>query len=195
MLLDAAGLQRPARVRHPHDALGEDAVAVDDEAVAFIVALTNLNEAIEDFNGRLDPINLAKLLWRLKIAGVGSARVPLMGVVKRLQEEAKTAYIDDTGSITMMELRSKARRLKAREPGLGMIIVDYLQLMSGRRTENRVQEISEISRGLKGLARELNVPSLEFPALARSVYLVRRFSRGRPSRALASSMPVALTVP
>ena len=60
-------------------------VEVDDEAVAFIVALTNLNEAIVDFNGRLGPINLAKLLWRLKIAGVGSTRVPLMGVKKKFR--------------------------------------------------------------------------------------------------------------
>jgi replicative DNA helicase len=56
-------------------------------------------------------------------------------------------FVDDTGSITMMELRSKARRLKSREPGLGLIIVDYLQLMSsGTNPENRVQEVSQISR-------------------------------------------------
>ena len=60
-------------------------VEVDDEAVAFIVALTNLNEAVDGFNGRLDPLNLAKLLWRLKIAGVGSTRVPLMGVKKKFR--------------------------------------------------------------------------------------------------------------
>ena len=61
-------------------------------------------------------------------------------------------YVDDTGSITMMELRSKARRLKSREPKLGMIIVDYLQLMtSGSNPENRVQEVSQISRQLKVL--------------------------------------------
>ena len=68
-------------------------------------------------------------------------------------------YVDDTGSITMMELRSKARRLKSREPNLGLIIVDYLQLMtSGSNSENRVQEVSQISRSLKVLARDLEVP-------------------------------------
>ena len=67
-----------------------------------------------------------------------------------------------------MELRSKARRLLA-ERGLDMIIVDYLQLLSGRRTENRVQEISEISRSLKGLARELNIPVLALSQLSRAV--------------------------
>ena len=58
-------------------------------------------------------------------------------------------YVDDTGSITMMEIRAKARRLKTQEPKLGLIIVDYLQLMtSGASVENRVQEVSQISRSL-----------------------------------------------
>jgi replicative DNA helicase len=79
-------------------------------------------------------------------------------------------FVDDTGSITMMELRSKARRLKAREPGLGMIIVDYLQLMtSGSTAENRVQEVSQISRNLKVLARDLDVPILALSQLSRAV--------------------------
>src|SRR5207253_4573589 len=68
-------------------------------------------------------------------------------------------YVDDTASVTMMEIRSKCRRLKSREPSLGMIIVDYLQLMtSGGTAENRVQEVSQISRALKILARDLDVP-------------------------------------
>lgn len=79
-------------------------------------------------------------------------------------------YVDDTGSITMMELRSKARRLKAREPALGLIIVDYLQLMtSGSTAENRVQEVSQISRNLKVLARDLDVPILALSQLSRAV--------------------------
>jgi hypothetical protein len=60
-------------------------VEVDDEAVAFIVALTNLNEAIEEFNGSLTRSTSLKLVWRLKIAGVGSTRVPLMGVKKKFR--------------------------------------------------------------------------------------------------------------
>src|SRR5207253_6665172 len=68
-------------------------------------------------------------------------------------------WVDDTGSINMMEIRSKARRLKSKEPNLGLIIVDYLQLMtSGTTAENRVQEVSQISRNLKVLARDLGVP-------------------------------------
>ena len=81
-------------------------------------------------------------------------------------------WIDDTASISTMEMRSKARRLQA-EHGIDLIIVDYLQLMQatigGRRNENRVQEISEISRSLKGLARELNVPVLALAQLSRAV--------------------------
>jgi replicative DNA helicase len=78
-------------------------------------------------------------------------------------------YIDDTPAVSAMELRTKARRLYA-EHDLDLIVVDYLQLMQGdRRSENRVQEISAISRGLKGLARELNVPVLALSQLSRAV--------------------------
>jgi replicative DNA helicase len=79
-------------------------------------------------------------------------------------------YVDDTGSITMMELRSKARRLKSKEPSLGLVIVDYLQLMtSGSSAESRVQEVSQISRQLKVLARDLELPILALSQLSRAV--------------------------
>jgi replicative DNA helicase len=79
-------------------------------------------------------------------------------------------YVDDTGSITMMEIRSKARRLKSKQPDLGLIIVDYLQLMtSGTSAENRVQEVSQISRSLKVLARDLDVPIIALSQLSRAV--------------------------
>jgi replicative DNA helicase len=78
-------------------------------------------------------------------------------------------YIDDTPSISALELRTKARRLHA-EVGIDLLVVDYLQLMRGDyRSENRVQEISTISRSLKALARELNVPVLALSQLSRSV--------------------------
>lgn len=78
-------------------------------------------------------------------------------------------FIDDTPGITLMELRAKARRLKA-EHGLGLIAIDYLQLMQGNgRIENRQQEISEISRSLKALARELEVPVIALSQLSRAV--------------------------
>jgi replicative DNA helicase len=78
-------------------------------------------------------------------------------------------YIDDSAGLSPLELAAKARALHRRVP-LGLIIIDYLQLMSGRsRAENRQQEISEISRSLKGLARELNVPLLTLSQLSRAV--------------------------
>ena len=78
-------------------------------------------------------------------------------------------YIDDTEAVTVLEIRAKARRLKQKH-GLGLVIVDYLQLMSGpRRSENRQQEISEISRSLKILARELEVPVIAVSQLSRAV--------------------------
>lgn len=79
-------------------------------------------------------------------------------------------FIDDSASISVGEMRSKARRL-AMEHGLDLVIVDYLQLMSGstQRYENRTQEISQISRGLKGLAKELNAPVIAVSQLSRAV--------------------------
>lgn len=79
-------------------------------------------------------------------------------------------YIDDTAGISVLEMRAKARRLKSDRPDLAMIIVDYLQLMVGKgKTENRQQEVSEISRGLKALAKELNVPVVALSQLSRAV--------------------------
>jgi len=79
-------------------------------------------------------------------------------------------FIDDSASLNLMEIRAKARRLKAKQKGLGLIIVDYLQLMMGdTAAENRQQEISRISRGLKILARELEVPVLALSQLSRQV--------------------------
>ena len=76
-------------------------------------------------------------------------------------------YIDDTAALSALELRAKARRLKS-EHGLGMVIVDYLQLMKGRaRVESRQQEISEISRSLKALAKELDIPVIAVSQLSR----------------------------
>ena len=77
-------------------------------------------------------------------------------------------YLDDTPGISVLELRAKARRLKA-EKDVGLIIVDYLQLMQGPASESRQQEISNISRSLKGLAKELNLPVIALSQLSRAV--------------------------
>ena len=83
-----------------------------------------------------------------------------------------SVFIDDTPGLTLQELRSKARKLKT-EGGLDLIVIDYLQLMRGATQhggfENRQHEVSAISRGLKALARELNVPVLALSQLSRSV--------------------------
>lgn len=77
-------------------------------------------------------------------------------------------FIDDTPGISISEIRTKARRLQS-EHGLKLVVVDYLQLIRGRNLENRVQEVSEISQGLKNLARELKVPVFALSQLNRSV--------------------------
>jgi len=80
-------------------------------------------------------------------------------------------YLDDNPNVTIMDIRAKARRLKARE-GLGLVVIDYLQLMTGHsrsRAENRQVEVSEISRGLKVLARELDIPVIALSQLSRNL--------------------------
>jgi replicative DNA helicase len=80
-------------------------------------------------------------------------------------------YLDDNPNVTIMDIRAKARRLKARE-GVGLVVVDYLQLMTGHarsRAENRQVEVSEISRGLKVLARELDIPVVALSQLSRNL--------------------------
>jgi replicative DNA helicase len=83
-------------------------------------------------------------------------------------------YIDDTASVNIMEVRTKARRLQM-EHGLGMIIIDYLQLMESRTSDsdNRVQEVAMITRGLKGIARELGVPVVALSQLSRQVEMTK----------------------
>lgn len=83
-------------------------------------------------------------------------------------------FIDETAAISIVQLRARARRLKAQHEALGLIVVDYLQLMTGPDTRsgreaNRQQEVSEISRGLKALARELNVPVIALSQLSRNI--------------------------
>jgi replicative DNA helicase len=105
---------------------------------------------------------------KLRTGKLGSRDWPeLTRAAGRLSE--MPVYIDDTPAITTLEIRAKARRLRT-EGQLGLIIVDYLQLIRGRgRVESRQQEISEISRGLKALAKEVNVPVMALSQLSRAV--------------------------
>ena len=112
-------------------------------------------------------------LWRLRTGklsseGPGNDFEKISDAMGILSEAP--IFIDDSGSLNIMEMRTMARRLQA-EHNLGLIIIDYLQLMEGRssRGDNRVQEISEISRGLKQLARELDIPVIALSQLSRAV--------------------------
>ncbi len=90
-------------------------------------------------------------------------------------------YIDDAPAMTVLDMRAKARRLKADpESKLGLIIVDYLQLMTGPNAENRQQEVSQISRGLKALAKELRVPVVALSQLSRAPEQRSGDEKGRP---------------
>lgn len=107
--------------------------------------------------------------WKLRTGALEDKDFPMINEAMAALSEAPL-YIDDSAGTNIMEMRTKARRLQT-EHDLGLIVVDYLQLIHGRggSSDNRVQEVSEISRGLKSLARELNVPVIALSQLSRSV--------------------------
>ena len=105
--------------------------------------------------------------WRITTGNLEPEDFEKYGIAAGELAEAPI-YIDDTPGIGVMEMRTKARRLQL-EHELGLIIVDYLQLVRGRNLESRVQEVSEISQSLKNLARELKVPVLALSQLSRAV--------------------------
>lgn len=105
--------------------------------------------------------------WKLKTGKLSEEDfVKLSDAMGELAEAP--LFIDDTPALSVLEMRSKSRRLQV-DHGLDLLIVDYLQLITGRRLENRVQEVSEISQNLKNLARELKVPVIAISQLNRSV--------------------------
>jgi len=106
--------------------------------------------------------------WKMKTGKLNEGDLSKLSQAMGILAEAPL-YIDDTPAASILEMRTKARRLQV-EKGLELIIVDYLQLMrSHRRWDSRVQEVSEISQGLKNLARELKVPVLALSQLSRAV--------------------------
>ncbi len=143
-------------------------VAVQSNEPVLIFSLEMSKEQLVD---RLLSIESGVDAWALRTGNLTDADFEKIGQAMGTLSEAPI-FIDDTPSITISDLRTKARR-EAHKRDLGLIIVDYLQLMSGGARlggdGNRVQEISEISRGLKGVARELNVPILALSQLSRSV--------------------------
>jgi replicative DNA helicase len=135
------------------------------------VLLFSLEMSKEQLVDRLLAMESGVDAWALRTGNLTDSDFEKIGQAMGTLSEAPI-FIDDTPGITVSDLRTKARR-EAHQRPLGLIIVDYLQLMSGGgkygSEGNRVQEISEISRGLKGVARELNVPLIALSQLSRSV--------------------------
>ncbi len=135
------------------------------------VLLFSLEMSKEQLVDRLLSMESGVDAWALRTGNLTDADFEKIGHAMGTLSEAPI-FIDDTPGITVSDMRTKARR-EAHQRPLGLIIVDYLQLMSGGGKYggdgNRVQEISEISRGLKGIARELNVPLIALSQLSRSV--------------------------
>lgn len=143
-------------------------VAVKAEQPVLVFSLEMSKEQLVD---RMLSMESGVDAWALRTGNLTDADFEKIGHAMGALSEAQI-FIDDTPGITVSDLRTKARR-EAHQRPLGLIIVDYLQLMSGGSRfggdGNRVQEISEISRGLKGIARELNVPLIALSQLSRSV--------------------------
>jgi len=110
---------------------------------------------------------------RLRIGQLTKPELPRISLAAGILREAEI-YLDDTTPMTAIEIRAKARRLKAKH-NIGLLIIDYLQLIEGTgKLENRQQEISEISRSLKSLAKELNIPIIALSQLSRATEIQRR---------------------
>lgn len=140
-------------------------------------------------------------LWKMRTGKLqdreGSDDFVRIGHAMNALSEAKI-FIDDSASANILEIKSKARRLQS-EHGLDCIILDYLQLMEGKmKTEGRVQEIAEITRGLKAIARELNVPVIALSQLSRQVEMMKpaipRLSHLRDSGTIEQDADVVIFI-
>lgn len=109
-------------------------------------------------------------LWHLRTGKLSHAEDDFLRITTACDElKALPIYVDDASSPNILQMRAMARRLQANQ-GLGLLIVDYLQLMTSRRSyDSPVQQVTEISRGLKGLAKELNIPIIAISQLSRAV--------------------------
>ena len=173
-----AGLQRSDLVvLAARPSLGKTSLALNiARNVAYLekkpVAIFSLEMSREQLVDRLLASEAGVDLWRIR-TGRMSHEGPNNDFVRISDAMASLSkmdiFMDDTPSPTVMELRAKTRRLQTQKE-LGLVVIDYLQLIRGHKdTESRVQEVSEISRGLKGMAKELNVPVLAVSQLSRGV--------------------------
>lgn len=139
-------------------------IAVEDKKPVCIFSLEMSKEELVDRllvrQGLIDA-------WKLKTGQLSDDDFTSLSEAMGVLAEAPI-YIDDTPGLTVTELRTKARRLQV-DKGIKFIVVDYLQLMHGTTRDNRVQEVSEISQGLKNLARELKVPIMALAQLSRAM--------------------------
>ena len=153
--------------------MGKTALALDIDRHAALagtpVGIFSLEMSREQITDRLIAAQAQVSNWKLRTGRI-SDDVDFQLIQKALDELSNVPlYIDDTPSPTILQMRSMARRLQI-EHGLGLLIVDYLQLIPGRSNlASMVQQVTEISRGLKALARELNVPVLALSQLSRGV--------------------------
>ena len=175
-----AGLQKSDLIiLAARPSVGKTALALDIARQAAIktkkgVGIFSLEMSKEQLVDRMLCSQANINLWKLRTGNLSDKEddndfAKLSEAMGQLSEAP--VYIDDSPSLSIMEIRAKCRRLQM-EKGLGLIVIDYLQLMEGRGKygeANRVQEISEISRGLKGIARELNLPVLALAQLSRGV--------------------------
>ena len=173
-----AGLQKSNLViLGARPSVGKSSLALDLARHAAVkekvsVGVFSLEMSKEEVIDRLICAEANVDLWKLRTGNLSSSGenddFARIGHAMGALSEAPI-YIDDTPGLNVLEMRTMARRLQA-EHGLEMLIVDYLQLMEGRgNIDNRVQEVSEISRSLKGLARELNIPVLALSQLSRGI--------------------------
>ena len=151
--------------------VGKTALALN---IALNVARQNIPVGIFSMEMSLDQIidrflalESGVSLWQLRTGKLGDELQDVAGACETLR--SLPIYVDDTPSPNILQMRTMARRLQA-EKGLGLLVVDYLQLMTSRKNyESPVQQVTEISRGLKGLAKELNIPILAVSQLSRAV--------------------------
>lgn len=175
-----AGLQKSDLIiLGSRPSVGKTSLALDIARHAAVrakvpTAIFSLEMSKEQLVDRLLCAEAGVDLWKMRTGNLSdrpdSNDFPRIGHAMGVLSEAKI-FIDDTPGNTVMQIRTKARRLQA-EHGIGLIVIDYLQLMeshSKRGNDNRVQEVAEMSRNLKGIARELNIPVLALSQLSRAV--------------------------
>lgn len=132
------------------------------------VGIFSMEMSIDQIVDRLIAAQAGISLWNLRIGRLGESS--LQETTQACEDlKSMPIFIDDTPSPNILQMRAMARRLQA-EHGLGLLIVDYLQLMASRKNyDSEVQQVTEISRGLKGLAKELNIPIIAISQLSRAV--------------------------